>query len=65
MNHSSLIDLVKNSIQSEFDNTTYIDNSLKEKYPELNEQRATFVTLNLQGNLRRLYWLLASSKNTF
>ncbi len=52
MDNNSLLELVRSSINEEFDKTTCVDISLKEKYPELKEQRATFVTLNLNGNLR-------------
>ncbi len=52
MKNSSLIELVKLSIEERFENTSLVDSSLKEKYHELTEQRATFVTLNLNGNLR-------------
>lgn len=52
MDNNSLLELVKSSINEEFDKTTCVDRSLKEKYPQLKEQRATFVTLNINGNLR-------------
>lgn len=65
MDNSSLLALVKASIKSELNNTSYIDTSLKEKYPELNEQRATFVTLNLEGNLRGCIGSLLPQRSLF
>ena len=48
-----LIELARVSILSEFNNTIQIDkDSLKKKFPFLNEKGACFVTLNLNGKLR-------------
>lgn len=51
--NSVLMELARVSILSEFNNTIQINkDSLKKKYPFLNEKRACFVTLNLNGKLR-------------
>ncbi|MBP7770151.1 MAG: AmmeMemoRadiSam system protein A [Aliarcobacter sp.] len=48
-----LLELARNSILNEFTQSFKIDKeSLKKEFPLLNEQRACFVTLNLDGNLR-------------
>ena len=48
-----ILELARVSILSEFNNTIKIDeDSLKKKFPFLNEERACFVTLNLNGRLR-------------
>ena len=51
--HRVLLELAQVSILSEFNPTIEINkDSLKKKYPFLNEERACFVTLNLNGKLR-------------
>ena len=51
--HRVLLELAQVSILSEFNPTIEINkDSLKKKYPFLNEVRACFVTLNLNGKLR-------------
>ncbi len=65
MENSSLLELVKRSINDKLEGKTTIDFSLKEKYPELNEQRATFVTLNLNGNLRGCIGSLLPQRSLF
>jgi hypothetical protein len=65
MDNSSLINLVKSSIKERFENSNLVDNSLKENYPELNEDRATFVTLNLNGNLRGCIGSLLPRRSLF
>ncbi|MCK9162035.1 MAG: AmmeMemoRadiSam system protein A [Arcobacteraceae bacterium] len=49
----TLKEIVIRAILSEFDSTITIDkSSLLEKYPFLKEQKASFVTLNINNNLR-------------
>jgi AmmeMemoRadiSam system protein A len=53
MTKTLLLDIVKNSIEEELYSSSSIDKkSLLQNYPELNNQLATFVTLNLNNNLR-------------
>jgi AmmeMemoRadiSam system protein A len=53
MTKTLLLDIVKNSIEEELYSSSSIDKeSLLQDYPELNNQLATFVTLNLNNNLR-------------
>ena len=53
MENQILLEIVKKSILGKFDDSIIIDkNQLLEKYPFLNEQKACFVTLNLDGELR-------------
>jgi AmmeMemoRadiSam system protein A len=48
-----LLDIAKAAILGEFDKTVKInENELLEKYPMLQELRATFVTLTINGRLR-------------
>jgi uncharacterized protein len=48
-----LLEIAKTSILNEFNNSFKMDKeNLKKEFPILNEQRACFVTLNLNGNLR-------------
>ena len=48
-----LLEAARSTILSEFDNSFYIDKEkLKSRFPILKEQRACFVTLNLNGRLR-------------
>ena len=48
-----LLEVARNTILSEFDNSFEINKQkLLDKYPILNEQRACFVTLNLNKKLR-------------
>ncbi len=47
-----LLKIAKDVIQGEFDGVKIDKEALLEKYPQLDEQRATFVTLNLEGNLK-------------
>lgn len=48
-----LLEVARNSILSEFNDAFNIDREkLLDKYPVLKEQRACFVTLNLNGRLR-------------
>lgn len=50
---SLLLALAQKSIESDFDDeVTFDKESLVKNYPILNEQRATFVTLTLDGKLR-------------
>ena len=65
MDNSSLINLVKSAIKDKLEDTTTIDISLKDKYPQLQEQRATFVTLNLEGNLRGCIGSLLPQRSLF
>ncbi|WP_417328268.1 AmmeMemoRadiSam system protein A [Halarcobacter sp.] len=60
-----LLKLAHDAINYEFDNTISIDNSLKEQLPILNEQRATFVTLNLNNNLRGCMGSLVAHRTLF
>ncbi len=53
MNHSLLLDLAKMTIKDELYNTSSIDNiALERDNSFLGDERATFVTLNLDGRLR-------------
>lgn len=48
-----LLDIAKDAIKSEFNNSVSIDSTkLMEQYPILKEPRATFVTLTINGHLR-------------
>ncbi len=47
-----LLKIAKDAIKSEFDSTKIDKEALIKKYPYLSEQKATFVTLNLNNNLR-------------
>jgi AmmeMemoRadiSam system protein A len=48
-----LTNIVKKSIQERFEHKPLIDKELiLQNYPELNQQKATFVTLNMDNNLR-------------
>ena len=56
--------LARNTILSEFDSSFEINKQkLIEKYPILNEQRACFVTLNLNGKLRGCIGSLVANKS--
>jgi AMMECR1 domain-containing protein len=53
MNKELLKDIAKKSIKSKFDNKIKIDKEkLLKEFSFLNEKRATFVTLTLNGELR-------------
>lgn len=60
-----LLKLAHDAINYEFDNTISIDNSLKDTFSILNEQRATFVTLNLNNNLRGCMGSLVAHRTLF
>ncbi|WP_424687769.1 MAG: AmmeMemoRadiSam system protein A [Halarcobacter ebronensis] len=60
-----LLKLAHDAIKYEFDDTVLIDNSLKEQFSILNEQRATFVTLNLNNNLRGCMGSLIAHRTLF
>ena len=52
-NSKVLLEIAKKSIDEQLSNRKYINKEdLLQRYPFLNENRATFVTLNLNGNLR-------------
>lgn len=51
--HAPLLDIAKNAISDTLNHTSSIDKqALLERYPELLNPKATFVTLTLQGRLR-------------
>lgn len=53
MNEKLLLEIARTAIKSKFDNNTKIQKTeLLEKFPFLDEQRACFVTLTLEGKLR-------------
>ena len=59
-----LLKIAQLSILSEFDDTIKIDKvSLKKEFPFLNEERACFVTLNLNGKLRGCIGSLIAHKS--
>ncbi len=61
-----LLILAKKSIESEFDKSINIDKeNLLNNYEILNEQRATFVTLTLNGKLRGCIGSLIAHRNMF
>lgn len=60
-----LLKLAKDSIKSEFDETTYLDTSLKKQFPILNELCATFVTINLDNKLRGCVGSLVAHRTLF
>lgn len=59
-----LLEIARASILNEFNNSFKIDKeSLKKEFPILNEQRATFVTINLNGTLRGCIGSLVAHKS--
>lgn len=62
---NTLLKLAHDSIKCEFDNSVLIDNSLKEQFPILSEQRACFVTLNLNNKLRGCIGSLVAHRTLF
>ncbi len=52
MKNKILLDIVKKAILSKFEDIDLHKDNLSQTYPELNEQKATFVTLKLDGKLR-------------
>ncbi|MBN2768575.1 MAG: AmmeMemoRadiSam system protein A [Campylobacterales bacterium] len=65
MDKSILLNLARNAISDVLYGTHSVDNKLKEKYGELQELRATFVTLNLSGNLRGCIGSLVARRSLF
>ena len=65
MNKSILLDIARASIGDALNGTHSVDKKLKEKYVELQEPRATFVTLNLFGNLRGCIGSLVAKRSLF
>lgn len=63
MNKELLKDIAKKSIKSKFDNKIKIDKEkLLKEFSFLNEKRATFVTLTLNGELRGCIGSLVATK---
>ncbi len=59
-----LLELASNSIRDELENCVTVDKqSLLDEHPEFNENRATFVTLNLNGQLRGCIGSLLPHRN--
>ena len=52
MKNSILLEIAKDAIKSQFDSDNLYKEELLKKYPKLQENRATFVTLTIDGNLR-------------
>ncbi len=52
MENKILLDIVRKAILSKFEDSTLDRDSFMNEYKELSEQKATFVTLNLDGKLR-------------
>lgn len=65
MDQKILLDLAKNSIQDALEDTHTVDESLKERYTQLQKPQATFVTLNLFGNLRGCIGSLTPRRSLF
>jgi uncharacterized protein len=65
MDQKILLDLARNSIQDVLEGTHTIDESLKERYTQLQKPQATFVTLNLFGNLRGCIGSLTPRRSLF
>jgi AmmeMemoRadiSam system protein A len=64
--NKQLIKLAKNSIKDELYGTNSIDKKkLLEEYPSFLEQRATFVTLNINNNLRGCIGSLVAHRSLF
>jgi AmmeMemoRadiSam system protein A len=64
--NKQLIELAKDSIKDELYGTNSIDKTkLLEEYPSLLEQRATFVTLNINNNLRGCIGSLVAHRSLF
>lgn len=60
-----LLKIAHDSIKNEFNKEVIIDSSLKEQFSILNEQRACFVTLNLNGKLRGCIGSLLANRTLF
>jgi len=60
-----LLKLASNAIENEFDENIKIDDSIKKEFDILNEHRATFVTLNLNGKLRGCIGSLIAHRSLF
>lgn len=52
MNPLTYLKIARDAIKAHFDHTVVDKNTLIDAYPELTKQRATFVTLTLNGHLR-------------
>ncbi len=60
-----LLKLASDAIESEFNDNISINSSLKEQFSILKEQRATFVTLTLDGKLRGCIGSLTAYQSLF
>ena len=59
-----LLELASKSIRDELENSATVDRqSVLQQHPEFNEKRATFVTLNLNGQLRGCIGSLLPHRN--
>ncbi len=65
MNNKLLLQIAKDAINSKFENINLDKKTLLDKYEELNEQRASFVTLNLNGKLRGCIGSLIAHKSLY
>lgn len=65
MDNQLLLDIVKEAIKSKFEKVDLNEEGLLKKYEELKEQRATFVTINLDGKLRGCIGSLVAHRSLF
>lgn len=65
-NEKLLLDIAKTAIESNFNDEMKLDKEkLLQENPELNEQAACFVTLNLDGNLRGCIGSLIAQRSLY